>query len=432
MKKAILGFFAAAVVALLVWTPVASTQPTGWLSWVLETPQGAVQFRALTKYGEPALIGSGTAAPTAGNSGAPPSNGELFSIEAAGALPVLTQYDQANTTWRSMMVSTLVTNAPDVASSVWGVSAGVSFEGATADASEFTIQADEPVADQTFLLNSWGAANTTVLLDTGIAPADGNTLPANDWSDVIHSRHQTAIYFRQSPAWGGLAPATTGGFDVCSTTGNPNFLVIPGFPYYLEMDAKGTNTACAPTWAAATGMNIVTDGAADEGFEITAGITAASPAAFVVGTDPAFYMKVVIDQATVAESDEFYCGFRLAEAYDATTCTTYDTYLAIGYGDLADGAVYQIRQLNEIDGGGHANTVLTTHGVWADGIVHTLEVRVDAAGNGVVWYDGAIAAENVAFAFTATDVIIPFCNILDDATGTAQAINFYRMEWGLQ
>ena len=428
MKK-VLWFLAASVVAALV-----LAQPTGWLGYLVQDPQGVVAFRALTHYSEAPMVGFGTTAPTVANSGSPPLDGELYTIDTAAAVPVLTKYNVTGTVWHSMLVSELSTNAPDITNSVWFTSGGIVGEGTTADANEFTVSADEPVADQTFLFNSVGAVNTAVLLDTGIAPANGNTLPANDWSDVIHSRHQTAIYFRQSPAWGSGAPPTGGGLVVCDNTAGLNYIWTPSFPYYLELDSKGDNTACAPTWAAATGMNMTTDAAAEnEGFEITAGITAASPAAFVVGTDPPFYMKVVLDQAVVAESDQFYCGFRLAEGYQDATSTAYNTYFSIGYGDLADGADYNIQQLDELDGGVHRLTDLSgTHGVWAGAAVHTLEVRVDAAGNVNGYYDGAEAAEALAFAITAADVVVPYCFILNDDDAAAQAINFYRMEWGLQ
>lgn len=47
------------------------------------------------------------------------------------------------------MVSSLATNAPDVADSVWGASNGLVFEGATADAYETTITPTDPTADRT-------------------------------------------------------------------------------------------------------------------------------------------------------------------------------------------------------------------------------------------------------------------------------------------
>ena len=100
MKKTILSLLAiGALIAFLV-VPMAVTQPSGWLSFLLDDPQGIVQFRALSQYGQPAMIGHGTAAPTAGNSGAPPMDGEVFMQHADGVDPVMRVYSEDNAAWR--------------------------------------------------------------------------------------------------------------------------------------------------------------------------------------------------------------------------------------------------------------------------------------------------------------------------------------------
>lgn len=50
------------------------------------------------------------------------------------------------------MVSTLATNAPEAANSVWGASNGLVFEGATANAYETTLTVTDPTADRTITL----------------------------------------------------------------------------------------------------------------------------------------------------------------------------------------------------------------------------------------------------------------------------------------
>lgn len=96
----------------------------------------------------------------------------------------------------TIMVSTLATNAPDIANSVWGASANLVFEGATADAVEAQIQPVDPtVADGTYLLpdagvtaalaistlstNNIDAANSIWLVSNGIV-FEGATANANE------------------------------------------------------------------------------------------------------------------------------------------------------------------------------------------------------------------------------------------------------------
>lgn len=92
---AIVGLVSALVV------PMASTQPTGWLSYLHSDPQGDVQFRALTQYGVPAMFTHGTAAPTAANSGTAPMDGEVF-VDRSDTDPILSVYSQSATAWHGL------------------------------------------------------------------------------------------------------------------------------------------------------------------------------------------------------------------------------------------------------------------------------------------------------------------------------------------
>ena len=95
-----LGIIAAVGLAFALVVPVdVEGQPTGWLSLLLQDPQGAVQFRALTQYGMPAMVGHGTAAPTTGNSGAAPMDGELYVTHAASTDPTLSIYNGNTASW---------------------------------------------------------------------------------------------------------------------------------------------------------------------------------------------------------------------------------------------------------------------------------------------------------------------------------------------
>lgn len=84
----------------------------------------------------------------------------------------------------TVMLSTLATNAPDVANSVTGASAALVFEGATADAFETSITATDPTADRTITLpNASITVNGTVDYSCGTtstcSPVDDS---AAQWS----------------------------------------------------------------------------------------------------------------------------------------------------------------------------------------------------------------------------------------------------------
>jgi len=96
-----LGIAAAVGLVFALLVPVdVKGQPTGWLSFLTQDPQGTVQFRALDQYGFPVMVGHGTAAPTTANSGAAPMDGEIYMQHATGEDPILRVYSQTNTAWR--------------------------------------------------------------------------------------------------------------------------------------------------------------------------------------------------------------------------------------------------------------------------------------------------------------------------------------------
>ena len=76
----------------------------------------------------------------------------------------------------ALLGSTLTTNNVDAANSVWGVSNGLVFEGATADAFETTLTVGDPTADQTITLPATaGAAGTVELKSTTVVITAGAT-----------------------------------------------------------------------------------------------------------------------------------------------------------------------------------------------------------------------------------------------------------------
>lgn len=80
----------------------------------------------------------------------------------------------------ALLLSALITNAPDVANSIWGVSNGITFEGATANDYEGTITVADITADRTYTLPD---ASGTVVVNCGASHdySAGNT----DWSMTI-------------------------------------------------------------------------------------------------------------------------------------------------------------------------------------------------------------------------------------------------------
>lgn len=141
-----------------------------------------------------------TNAPDAANSVWGVSNGLTFEGATANAFELtLTVADIATPSKTvtlpdatgTVMLSTLATNAPDIANSVTGASNALVFEGATADAFQTTIVPVDPTADQVFTLpNSTG----TAMISTFAANAP-------DAADSIWGV-QGALYFEGSTADG--------------------------------------------------------------------------------------------------------------------------------------------------------------------------------------------------------------------------------------
>jgi len=79
-------------------------------------------------------------------------------------------------------VSTLTTNAPDAANSIWGISNKLQFEGATADAYETSVTPADPTADRTITLPDYTGGIPLV-----IAQGSTQTSVANDTADETGS-----------------------------------------------------------------------------------------------------------------------------------------------------------------------------------------------------------------------------------------------------
>lgn len=118
----------------------------------------------------------------------------------------------------TVLLSTLATNAPDAANGVWGASNGVSFEGATADAYETTLNVADPTADRTITIPN---GSGTVGLQATNALTSATTISVTPGSSV-------SAYT--------LTPAHTATINAV-TTG-----AIAGRAYYLVVTTSGTTS----------------------------------------------------------------------------------------------------------------------------------------------------------------------------------------------
>ena len=244
----------------------------------------------------------------------------------------------------------------------------------------------------------------------------GGTSTITVWIGVAGSEpgevsRGTYCEFETNPVTGAL------GGGVASTTA-VNIMIIDGLGF--EYDPLGTQTITSPQ-ITADGLNVGLDQAANDGVEITRGITARNPESFVVGTDPAFYAKCRFTIPDVSGTDVCLFGFRKAEAYQADFNNYADqAALSAKSGDIT---------LTTIVGG--AATVETdTTDDWADTEEHEFEVNVSAAGVVTYKIDGAAPTTVAAYTFTDGLRVMPFFHYLHD-TDIAGAIIISKWESGL-
>ena len=196
-----------------------------------------------------------TNAPDAANSITGISNGLVFEGATADAFettvsPVDATADQTisipnNAVASALMVSTLTTNAVGASNGVWGVSNGVTFEGTTGDASEITVDAGEPTADATWTIPNF-AVNAAFV---------GSTLTTNN-VDAANSVWATSnnIVFE-----GSAADAS----ELSITPTNPNSdqtITIPDRTGQLLLATTASVITAGATPTLTTGLsNVYTD-----------------------------------------------------------------------------------------------------------------------------------------------------------------------------
>ena len=200
----------------------------------------------------------------------------------------------------------------------------------------------------------------------------------------------------------------------------------------LAVHAIGTQTLLAPALAA-TGLNVGGDQTNNDGWAMRGRSVSAlgrlNKDYFTVGTSPAFYMKVKFSIADVSGIDDLRCGFVKVEAHNADPD---------GLDEMATMACMagDIKTQTIINGASTVATDLTSGGGdgagnWADGDVHTFEIRVGGTGAVTYLLDNASPTGAVAFSFDDAEVVTPYWFHRYDATSPG-ALIWQEFEFGLQ
>lgn len=204
--------------------------------------------------------------------------------------------------------------------------------------------------------------------------------------------------------------------DPTGATGDENVIFIGN--NLFEYHVLGTQTLLVPVLHATKGLDLVQDLISGDGTEVCPGITAGNRSAFTVGTDRAFYFKVQLELTDVSGISECGVGFRKVEAYQA---------LIDGYDEMAAFNIQAgVINMETIINGNATVTTDSTETDWADAGVHTLEVRVSAAGVVTYAYDDAEPTVVAAFTFDDGEIVVPFVHQL---LGNSAANNIYISEW---
>lgn len=164
--------------------------------------------------------------------------------------------------------TTLTTNNVDVASSIWGTSAGLVFEGATADGSETTLAVADPTADITIQFRTDSADTYYALtMPDGDITSGHFQMPDNGGADTDLTMTDEALYVYRVyiPNWITVANVyarTTQGADVAGSDD------ILGVAIYEDADAGAqlTEAVSADITATANVTFNVTDVTLGPGF----------------------------------------------------------------------------------------------------------------------------------------------------------------------
>lgn len=226
------------------------------------------------------------------------------------------------------------------------------------------------------------------------------------------ARLKTNVTFMHPP----VACAQAGAGAAVGTDATANLMLCDGAVFeYLNI---GTQTIVCPAFSA-NGLDIARDLTANEGTELTLGITARAKHAYTVGTTPSFYFAVEATLTDVSGTDQFLIGFRKAEAYKADW-NDYDELCAV---NVVSGNINVSKILN------NTATVSTDTGLdWADTEKKMVSVTVDASGYVSVSIDNTEL--KTGFKFDPGEVVIPFVVLIHD-TDLAESTLLSAVQCGL-
>lgn len=339
-----------------------------------------------------------------------PLNAGSYSKSVAGAAgDVALAADEAR--WESQVYTGALTGARTVTFPVGAENLGKRWSVENATTGLFSLTVRQPGGAG--VLIPQGTRVEVILTANGFR--DATTSVARVGSRYIREQ------FLYRPIAAKVAPI---GGPPTGVAGDINLLQFPNTTF--EYHVKGTQTIVAPI-ITAVGLDLGSqDQTAADGIELTNGILSRCPVAFVVGTDPAFFIRAVLKVEDASGCNPLVIGFRKAEAYQATVAA-YADYAAIGIIGTADPNT--IKTTTEAAGGGNTDTTLVA--TWADAAVKELKVLVSATGVVTYQINNAADASAVAFSFTAADVVVPFAFFLQ-AADIAGKVELSDWEVGFQ
>ena len=340
MKKWIFGLLATVALAFALLVPVdVDGQPTGWLSFIMQEPQSAVQFRALTQYEMPAMMGHGTAVPTTANSGVAPMDGEVFTVHAAATPPDVQVYDLSTTSWLTFA----------------NIDAAQSFNAAQTFLGDVTVGDSE---DDSFVVDA---------------------VPS------FRIRHEN---FGQV----GCAQAFEEDMSAAvQTDASENIILIPcsqiGVIAYKIDATDGAALAATPAPFAVDGVmsfDGYTDDVDNEGIEFVFGSFGPDMLGAYFDEDAGvdMYVEASFTITDFSDLDDMWFGWTVTEAYDDPGASdVFDTSALFVISDNAGDLDIE----TELNGGGTLNDDTGT--TWGDGETHILKVVVGADAV-EFWLDG--------------------------------------------
>jgi hypothetical protein len=210
---------------------------------------------------------------------------------------------------------------------------------------------------------------------------------------------------------GGAATGVAGDNDVLATS--------KGFYEYFII---GTQTTLAPVLDS-YGLNMAMTGTDGQGIELCLGVTALSPARFIIGTDAAFFFKAQFKMQDVSGCNPLIIGFRKVAAFDATLAN-YTDFVSVGVVGTASPNTIYIQTQKATAGVVQTDTTQTI----ADGVAVNFTVKVSAAGVVTYLVNDAAPTVTAAYTFTTALSVIPFLRFTEASDeSTYASCNYFEI-----